>query len=223
MTRHAPLALAIATLVCGSARAAVAQAPQSRLVRGDVSGLVGWLNVNKSELDDRTSNDWYNRGLYGGGMAGWHWTEHHKTEIEAGVGSAVRHESYRVIVVNGVQLAENSEFTFRSQRIAVGQQYQFFRNTWFHPHAGAGVDLTWERTTQVVHPVIQYTGSPGRPTQVQPERVVGPDTDLQVRPFGEVGFKVYASPRGFVRGDLRLLARNGLDEVQLRFAFGVDF
>ena len=52
---------------------------------------------------------------------------------------------------------------------------------------------------------------------------MGPDTDFQVRPFGEVGFEVYASPRGFVRGDLRLLARNGLDEVQIRFGFGVDF
>ena len=156
-------------------------------------------------------------------MAGWHWTEHHKTEIEAGAGSAVRH---RVVPRHRREqrpVPRTREFTFRTQRIALGQQYQFFRNTWFHPHAGAGVDLTWERTTQVVQPVIQYPGPPGRPTQVQPERVVGPDTDLHVRPFGEVGFKVYASPRGFVRGDLRLLARNGLDEVQIRFGFGVDF
>ena len=224
MTRHGLLVLAFGILFCGSARTALAQPPQpSRLVRGDVSGLVGWLHVNKSDLNDQTDNDWYNRGLYGGGVAGWHWTDHHKTEIEAGASSTVRHESYRVIVVNGVQAAENSRFAFSTQRIALGQQYQFYRNAWFHPHAGAGVDLTWERTTQNIAPVYVFGPPLGRPGEIRPARVVGPDNDLRVRPFGEVGFKAYVSPRGFVRSDLRVLARGGIDEVQLRFGFGVDF
>ena len=182
MTRHAPLALAIATLVCGSARASLAQAPQSPLARGDVSGLVGWMNVNKSGLDDRTSNDWYNRGFYGGGMAGWHWTDHHKTEIEAGAGSAVRTSGVpqSSLENNFPSWPRTREFTFRTQRIAIGQQYQFFRNTWFHPHVAAGVDFTWERPPRRrARSSCTRPRRDGRPECPARERSSGPTPDLQ--------------------------------------------
>jgi hypothetical protein len=223
MRRHTLLLLTFA-LLPGAAHSAFAQAAApSPLARGDVSGVAAWMHVDKSDASGRHSNDWSNRGFYGGGTAGWYWTDHHKTEIEAGATGDVRLYTYRTFVDNGVTVPENSELTFSTRRIAVGQHYQFYRNAWFHPHAGAGLDLTWERTTQVVHPAFLFTTQPGRPGEVRPGSVIGPDTALHVRPFGEVGFKAYVSPRAFVRSDLRLVARRGLDEVQLRFGLGVDF
>ena len=226
MKRHVPLALAIAALVCGSTREAVAQPPSpSRLVRADVSGLASWLNVNKSGLGDQSHNDWYNRGFQAAGVAGWYWTDQHKAEIEVGASTAVDFDVYRRFAVeNNFPAFGESRFTFRTWRVAIGEQYQFFRNAWFHPHVGAGVDLTWETTTEHAQPVILYpTQQPGQPRQLRPAMVIGPDTELHVRPFGEVGFKSYVSPRSFLRSDLRLLLRNGLEEVQVRFGFGVDF
>jgi hypothetical protein len=224
MTRHTLLLLAIGTLISGAGGTAFAQTPlPSRLARGDVSGQAAWMHVDKSDVAEQGRNDWYNRGFYGGGTAGWYWTDHHKTEVEVGASSAVRFWAYRAVVADGVPVGQSSEFTFSTRRVAIGEQYQFFRNAWFHPHAGAGVDLTWETTTQAVQPLFLYTSQPGLPRQIRPLSVIGPDTKLRVRPFGEVGFKAYVSPRAFVRSDLRLLARRGIDEVQLRFGFGVDF
>ena len=93
-----------------------------------------------------------------------------------------------------------------------------------HPHAGAGVDLTWETTTEKAEPVTcTRRPSLGSPGSSRAGTVIGPDTALIVRPFGEVGFKCTFSPRSFLRSDLRLLVRRGIDEVQVRFGFGVDF
>jgi len=227
VTRDALLVLAlIGTVLCGSARTSFAQTPPpSPLARGDASGFVGWLNVDKSGLADRSNNDWYNRGFYGAGVAGWYWTDHHKTEVEVGASTAVDFWVYRSFAVeNSFPAAGGSQFTFSTRRVAIGEQYQFFRNVWFHPHVGAGVDLTWETTTERAEPVILYpTPQPGQPRQLRPAMVTGPDTAFHVRPFGEVGFKAYVSPRSFVRSGLRLVARNGIEEVQVRFGFGVDF
>jgi hypothetical protein len=224
MTRQSLLVPAIAALFFGAAGSAFAQAP-APLARGDAAALVGWMNVNKSGLGDQSRNDWYNRGFYGGGIAGWYWTDHHKTEIEVGASTSVNFWVYRSIAADGNFPAfGGSQFTFSTRRVALGQQYQFLRNAWFHPHAGAGVDLTWETTTERAEPVIVYsTSPPGQPRQLRPGMVIGPDTALVVRPFGEVGFKAYVSPRGFLRSDLRLLVRGGIDEVQVRFGFGIDF
>jgi hypothetical protein len=213
--------LALAGSLYSSAGTAFAQTPSPGM-RGDAGGMVGWLNGNKSEIADRGSNDWYNRGLYGAGIAGWYWTDHHKTEIEAAASNSARFSTYPSYNIDGLTAFAGSRFTFETRRIAVSQQYQFFRNEWFHPHVAAGADVTWETTTEDRDPVI-FFGQQGQTRQIMPARVIGPDTRARVRPFAEVGFKAYTTPRGFFRGDLRLLARGRIDEVQLRFGFGVDF
>ena len=58
---------------------------------------------------------------------------------------------------------------------------------------------------------------------VQPARTIGESTELEIRPFAEIGAKLYLSQRGFFRSDLRLTFRGGVDEVLLRFGAGVDF
>ena len=48
-------------------------------------------------------------------------------------------------------------------------------------------------------------------------------TSTEVRPFVATGFKAYMTQRAFFRSDVRVGVRDGVDEVLLRFGFGVDF
>jgi hypothetical protein len=218
MTRKT-LLITAAVLLCVFTGTAHAQTPLSG---GDLSIFAASLNVNKSALTDIGNNDWYNRALYGGGTAGWYWTAHHKTEVEVGASTAASFWAIHESLAGGVSLFERSRFTFSTRRVAIGQQYQFFRNAWFHPHLAAGADLTWETATQHVDPVV-IPASGVRTPQVIPARVVGPETRVRVRPFGEAGFKAYMTRRAFVRGDIRVFGRSGIDEVQLRAGLGIDF
>jgi hypothetical protein len=194
------------------------------LPRHDFAGLAAWQNVNKSTLSNGDyRNDWYNRGAYGGAVFGWHWTDHHKTEIEAGVSDRVRFWTYDTYRADGLIGSAGAEYVFRTRRIGVAQQYQFFRNAWFHPHVAAGADLNWETTSGRIDPVIAYGPAPGGAREIRPGQVIDRDTRLHVRPFVEAGFKSYLTPRAFFRSDLRMFARRGVDEVQVRFGLGVDF
>jgi hypothetical protein len=227
MTHHTQLVLAIGILLCGSARPASAQGQlPSPLTRADFVGVVGWQNVNKASVDDDSADDWHNRGVYGGGTFGWFWTDNHKIELEVGASSRARFTTYENLFINNAPAYGRSVYSFSSRRVAIGEQYQFFHNQWFHPHVAAGVDLTWQTTTETAEPVLSFSALPGQagvPRQIRPGGVTGPDTSLRVRPYGEVGFKVYMTPRGFFRSDVRMMARGGIDEVQMRFGFGVDF
>ena len=51
----------------------------------------------------------------------------------------------------------------------------------------------------------------------------GPRTDIFVSLFVSAGFTAYLTQRGFFRSDLKVTLRDGVDEVLLRFGFGVDF
>jgi hypothetical protein len=230
MTHHALLVITIGVLLCGSASPALAQAPlPSTLARGDVVGFLGWQNVNKSSVDDDSADDWHNRGVYGGGAFGWFWTDNHKIELEVGASNKNRFTTYETLFIDNASVYGRSVYSFSTRRVAIGEQYQFFRNEWFHPHVAAGVDLTWQTTTETAEPLIAFGSLPGSQPgvgvsrQIRPGAIHGPYTSLRVRPFGEVGFKAYMTPRGFFRGDLRMMAGGGIDEVQMRFGFGVDF
>ncbi|MEP6916992.1 MAG: hypothetical protein ABJC89_15170 [Acidobacteriota bacterium] len=225
MTRTALLILLGGITLGGASPPAFAQAPPpAQLPRHDFTGLAAWQNVNKANLSDGDyRNDWYNRGAYGGGVFGWYWTDHHKTELEIGASNRVRFWTYSTYRAEGLIGSAGAEYRFSTRRVAVAQQYQFFRNAWFHPHVAAGADLNWETTSGRVDPVIAYGPQPGGARPIRPAEIVGPETRLRVRPFAEVGFKSYVTPRAFFRTDLRMLARRGVDEVQVRFGMGVDF
>jgi hypothetical protein len=216
-----PLAPAITVLgILLTGQVASAQPPQpAPVVRADVVGLVGWLNVSQPGGEyDR----WINQLGTLGAAAGWYWNDHLKTEIDFAVSSTADHFEYRDIVIDGRTGFVNSRTRFSSWSLAVGQQYQFYRNVWFHPHLGAGVDLAWETTRredeggQVYDPVT-------RQYRFIPRQSFPTEEDLVVRPFAEVGFKAYMSQRSFFRTDVRFNVRNGIDEVVFRFGFGADF
>lgn len=214
--------IAIATFFLASVTPAHAQTVAGApFPRADLGGSIGWLNVHKNELD--SYDEWYNRSFYGGASGGWYWTEHLKTEVEVGASTTADLYTYEPIVIGGQQTYVSSEARFSTKRVAVSQQYQFLRNVWFHPHIAGGVDLTWERSTREIQPVTVFNNLTRQPSIVVPERTIGPETNLIVRPFVTAGFKAYMSPRAFFRGDMRLAIRSGIDEVLFRAGFGVDF
>jgi hypothetical protein len=191
------------------------------LARADVTGVTGWFNANQSEYS--SYNDWYNRSAYGGAILGWYWTDHHKTELEFGATSPAEFYGARPIDIDGQPAYVSSQHRFSTRRVTAGQQYQFFRNAWAHPHAAAGIDLTWQTHQQSDDPLVIYDQASRTSRVVRPERTLASSTELGVRPFAEIGAKLYLSQRAFFRSDLRLTFQGGVDEVLLRFGLGVDF
>jgi hypothetical protein len=191
------------------------------LARADVTGVLGWFSANQSEYSDY--NDWYNSSTYGGAVLGWYWTDHHKTEVEVGATSPAALYAVQSIDIEGQRAYASSEHRFSTRRFTAGQQYQFFRNAWAHPYVGVGTDVTWETHQQRDDPIVLYDQASRTTRVVQQAKTIAPTTELEVRPFADIGTKLYLSRRGFLRTDLRLTFRDGVDEVLLRFGLGIDF
>ena len=195
--------------------------PAGPVMRGDVQGVIGWQNLRDHEAQDHY-NDWVNDIFYGGVGAGWYWTDHHKTVIDFGAGTRGSTYHYQNIVVGGAMTYEASRLHTQQTSLAIGQQYQFFRNQWFHPHIGAGIDVARRSFVQEYQPVTVYD-SASRTSRVISDGRTETDTDVVTRPFLETGFKAYLSRKAFFTSDARVLFRSGVDEVLFRFGFGVDF
>jgi hypothetical protein len=217
------LAISATLLVSGTAAAQV-EAPAAQ-PRADFHAVIGWQNLRQDRGSDTfdTFNNWSNGIFYGGAGAGWYWTDHAKTQVDVGAGTLGRHYRYRPLTINGVQTGSSSRVAVRQSSVAVSQQYQFFRNQWFHPRVGAGLDIARETRREEFQPVFAFDQVTRTSRQVSPARVEGPSHNTIVRPFGEVGFKGYMTRRAFFTGDVRLMFRGGIDEVLFRVGFGVDF
>ena len=198
-----------------------AQTAPPRVTRSDLSGTVAWFNADKGELVEY--NDWYNRSIYGGGSFGWYWTDHLKSEIDFGVSSKAEKETYRRDQIDGADVSIESLYGFSTRRLAFAQQYQFFRNAWFHPFLAGGLDLTWETIEEREQAIFIFNPIAGRTGFAGGEVVHPADTDLHVRPFVTFGFKAYMTQRSFFRSDMKFVVKHGVDEVLVRFGVGVDF
>jgi hypothetical protein len=213
--------LLAAGLALGPPQAAWSQTagPGSPVARADATGLVGWLSSNKP-LDHY--DDW-DHSLYGGATFGWYWTDHLKTEIEAGVSSRSEKHTYSNEPLGAVRIAKESTFHFSTRRLAIGQQYQFYRNVMFHPYLAGGLELTWDKTERSDGAESIYDPAVGRVQPGLPAIVHPPRTELIARGYAATGFKAYMSPKAFFRSDLKLAIRSGVQEVLFRVGFGADF
>jgi hypothetical protein len=206
-----------------SSGAALAQAPAlPAATRADAHFVVGWQNIHKDQPESHY-NDWINGIFYGGAGAGWYWNDHLKTQVDVGAGTRGRQYTYSQRVVNGLPAYETYQTRLQQTSVAVSQQYQFFRNQWFHPRVGAGLDIARESVTEEYQPLYVYDNTSRTSRLVSPARTEGPEHRMVLRPFGEVGFKAYMTRRAFFTGDTRLMFRGGVDEVLFRLGFGVDF
>ena len=117
----------------------------------------------------------------------------------------------------------NSRYTAR--QFGVGQFWQFGRNAMFHPWIGAGVDVVrieheLDRPAQFTY-VTPSSGQPSRSIPVPPLLVTS--TTTRAVPFASAGLKAYFNERGFVRSNLKLQIRDGVEQVVWRIGVGVDF
>jgi hypothetical protein len=214
-------AIVLTAMLAFAAGPGAGQADAQPIARADATAVLGWFNANQSELTDY--DNWYNRSTYGGAILGWYWTDHLKTEVEFGATSPGELYAVQAVAVDGQTAYASSRHRFTTRRVTAGQQYQFFRNAWVHPHVMAGADLTWHTHQQDDDPVLLYDQVSRTSRLLRPARTIGPSISLQVRPFAEVGTKLYLSRRAFVRTDFRLTFDRGVDEVLLRVGLGVDF
>ena len=198
-----------------------ASAQSVTLSRGDLSGILGVQTVDTGG-DGIYSSHHFDGGFYGSVAGGWYWTEHLKSEIEFGARTKARVWVATPTPIGDPQTYYPTDKTLSRQTLAIGQQYQFFHNSWFHPHLGGGANLTWERSTLHQLPITVYDPA------TRTSRLLTPDrnetrSDFRVTPFVQSGFKAYMTPRTFFRGDLRVAFRSGVDDVLTRFGFGFDF
>ena len=157
LTGHEALdGLPAASLLLAAAPPLLAQdqpAPP-RLMRGDVSGTLSWVSINKSDV--RSYNDWHSQfGVSGG--AGWYWTDHHKTQVEfAATTAASVYSSEPIVVGPQQQTFVTTVRSYESQRVSLTQLYQFRRNEWVHPFLGAGLDIVREQSSGRDDPAYWY-------------------------------------------------------------------
>ena len=217
-----PRAFALAAGLFISVAGTAAAQTRAPVTRGDVTASLGWLAVDAGASGPYDGDEW-NSSLFGSVGAGWHWTDHLKTEVDFGGARKTRAYLSSPVSISGVPIYRSIERTSSRRILGVSQQYQFFRNEWFHPHLAAGATLTWEKRTDRVHPVFSYDPVTRSSRQVDAGRLEGPHRELTARPFVAAGFKAYMTRRAFFRSDLRVGFRNGIDETLLRFGFGADF
>ena len=218
-----PFAIATCVVFCSvaSASAQTTILPPPSTPRPDLTGTIGWLSVNKSELTHY--DDWYNRSAQAAAIFGWYWTPHLKTEVEGSVSTEAELHGAREDFINGLRFLTASEYAFSTRRITVSGQYQFGENAWFHPHAATGIDINWEKVRRLDRDVYVYDPV-ARVTRLVERAVDHPaEIDTHVRPFIAAGFKGYFTQRGFVRSDLRVVFAKRVEEAILRFGFGFDF
>jgi opacity protein-like surface antigen len=218
------LPLAAAVWLLGAAIATAQEPPKTPLTRADVHVVIGWQNLHQPQpVEARYSDDWINGIVFGGVGAGWYWTDNLKTQVDFGAGTRGRQYRYEPFVVGGQTTSGSSQLHVQQQSVAIAQHYQVFRNQWFHPHVGAGVDIARETTREQYDPVYVFDQVTRVSRQILPPRIEGPEHRVIARPFGEAGFKAYMTRKAFFTGDMRLMFKSGVDEVLFRFGFGVDF
>ena len=215
------LSAVCAVWLAGSAVAAAQEAPSGPISRSDIQFVIGWQNLHKPATNN--SDDWVNGILFGGLGAGWYWTDHLKTQVDFGGGTSGHQYRYEPRFANGADLTQFSRLEVRETSLAIGQQYQFFRNQWFHPRLGVGVDLARETTTEQYQPVFVFDNAARTSREITPARIEAPEHRFIARPFVETGLKAYMTRRTFFTADTRLMFRSGIDEVLFRLGFGVDF
>lgn len=204
-------------------RAAAQDPSRSPLSRGDAQVVIGWQNLHKPQPGPLSYDNWVNGILYGGAGAGWYWNDHLKTQVDVGAGTHGRQYRSSYSVAGGQTTTTSSQLSIREQNVAIGQQYQFFRNQWFHPHIAGGIDIARQTTTELVSPLVVFDTATRVTREIRPARTEGPAHRTIARPFAEAGLKAYITRRAFFAADTRLIYRHGLDEVLLRCGFGIDF
>jgi hypothetical protein len=193
-----------------------------RLMRGDISGTVSWVTINKSDV--RSYNDWHSQfGVSGG--AGWYWTDHHKTQVEfAATTAASVYSSEPFVAGPQQQTFVTTVRSYESQRVSLTQLYQFRRNEWVHPFVGAGLDIVREQSSGRDDPIFWYDPIARQSRLARDSVRYGAQSEIAARAVLTAGVKAYFSRKVFALTDLRVaVSSHRAEDTQWRFGLGADF
>lgn len=228
---RSPVSAALLTFVLAGASTASAQTGTAiSLVpvdgaRFDVAAHVGRQSVNRHGAD-QSWDRWYESASVAL-AAGYLWTPHLKTEVDVTRAGEARMSIPEMIPVPGqaYPYTRSRQHTFTTTTASGGVVYQFFENAWFHPFVGAGVSVRHERQRAGAEPgAPEYRIDSRLLIPALPARDALATSTVSARPFARTGFKLYVSPRAFVRTDLDLsFSRRGSDAAVWRAGIGVDF
>ena len=199
-----------------------AQPSPQRLMRGDVSGTINWVSINKSDV--RSYNDWHSQfGVSGG--AGWYWTDHHKTQVDfAATTAASVYSSQPYLVAPQQQTFVTTVRSYESQRVTLIQLYQFRRNEWVHPFLGAGIDIVREESSGRDDPIYWYDQVLRQSRLARDSVRYGDQSKIAARGVLTTGVKAYFSRKVFALTDLRVnVSSHRAEDMQWRFGLGADF
>ena len=190
--------------------------------RWDVTGSVGWLGGNKSEIAEEWNN-WYDAFATSVDV-GWYWTPHVKTEAGftyTGEGDVYSQQQFLLPGRGTIFIPR--EHHFRLRGFTAAATWQLFENTWVHPFLNAGVQVVEERERTIAQGGVPFFDRNGTPF-VLPRPETTQSTSTAVRPFVGGGAKFYVNERGFVRSDLTVAWDDGrVGHVTWRAGIGVDF
>jgi hypothetical protein len=197
-------------------------AAQALLPRNDAAVSIGWSG-SEYRLEEY---DRWRGNLFLSTTGGRFWTDHLKTDIEAGWHSRTNSESYDEVIVDGVQTYAISNYRVRDLRLSISQSYQFGRNQWVHPYVSVGADVIHrqsvrDRPTQSRPQTVSSSGRPFISVTI-PARHES-ETRMLVRPFLKSGVKMYASERVFFLTELKLGFAPDLDHALWKLGLGFDF
>jgi outer membrane protein W len=205
--------------VTAQAASAHAQDVARPLARVDAWAGFGWHHARLAEPGEY--DEWYHSSVAGTLGAAWYWTEHLRTEIDVGATSRGRVYFFEPAFADPQVTGRYGWIRHRTRAVGVTQHHQFFRNAWFHPYLGVGVDVIREAEDEHIEPVLAFDRV-GRSTVLEPARDESTTRTL-VRPAASLGFKTYLTRRAYFRTDARIGLRRQIEDVIVRFGFGVDF
>ena len=213
--------LAVAVLICCVVPVWVAAQPAPpSLPKHDATLTIGWAG---SEYELSRYDTW--RGsLLVAASVGHYWTDHLKTEFEAGWTNPGKAELYEDIIYQGASTYIELDHRSYDLRLGATQIYQFGRNAWVHPYVGAGFDVVrretrFDRGRQ--SRTILLPSNRSIPVEIPPATVQL--TDVFGQGTLKTGLKMYASERAFFNTEFKLGLRRSVDHVVWKIGLGFDF
>ena len=213
--------IAAAVLMCCVMPGGVAAQPvPPALPKHDATLTIGWAG---SEYELSRYDRW-RASLLVGGSVGHFWTDHLKTEFEAGWSNPGKAEIYEDITYLGALTYAEADHRSHDLRLGATQIYQFGRNAWVHPYVGVGFDVVRRETSIERRPQSRAVFLP--PNRNIPVEIP-PASERRTDVFGQgilkTGLKLYASEKAFFYTEFKLGLRRDVDHVVWKIGLGFDF
>jgi hypothetical protein len=218
-----PLGTLLMLLVLGGAAAQAQTTAAAALPRWDFAAHV---DVYSSRHDTQAPccDHWSHVGAGGAGL-GFYWAPNVKTEVDLSTSDEGDHYVTIQVPTPGTSFPPYrvGRRYYRDTTLSATQVYQFFRNEWFHPTLGVGVDAQWARTHGAFDPLTIYRRDRRVSEVIEPARLEPSETNFRAQPFVVTGFKAYFTERAFFRMDLKFVLRDQTRQTSWRSGFGIDF